>query len=241
MRPRINTLSRRANCTLIALGVTCTVASGTSSPAHAEEVLLPVVVPLEPAVGAPILAPSPPTHVSLSLASRDLNVLEGHTASITGVLRPELAKRLVMLQVRRGRRWLTLARTQTGLRGHFILRYATRRIVSERVRVRFAGDAHDLSVDRYPGRLNVYRLAEASWYGGGGDLACGGTLSSSTLGVANKTLPCGTVVLLRYHGRSLRVRVIDRGPYVAGREYDLTEATKRALGFGDLGEVWSIS
>ncbi len=59
------------------------------------------------------------------------------------------------------------------------------------------------------------------------------------MGVANKTLPCGSQVTLRYGDRTLSVRVIDRGPYVAGREFDLTEATKRALGFGDTGEVWS--
>ena len=35
--------------------------------------------------------------------------------------------------------------------------------------------------------------------------------------------------------------MVDRGPYVAGREFDLTEATKQALGFGDLGEVWSTT
>jgi len=107
------------------------------------------------------------------------------------------------------------------------------------VRLRFAGDVTDLAVRRPLGRLNVYRLAEASWYGGGGGLACGGELTSTTMGVANKTLPCGTVVTLRYGDRSVRVRVIDRGPYVAGREFDLTEATKQALGFGDTGEVWS--
>jgi rare lipoprotein A len=84
----------------------------------------------------------------------------------------------------------------------------------------------------------TYRLAGASWYGGGGSLACGGTLTSFTQGVANKTLPCGTVIALRYHGHKVEVPVIDRGPYVAGREFDLTEATKRALGFGDTGEVW---
>ena len=50
---------------------------------------------------------------------------------------------------------------------------------------------------------------------------------------------CGTLVTLRYHGRSIRVPVVDRGPFVAGREFDLTEATKRALGFGDTGTVWS--
>jgi rare lipoprotein A (peptidoglycan hydrolase) len=88
------------------------------------------------------------------------------------------------------------------------------------------------------GHGGAYHLAGASWYGGGGSLACGGTLTSSTRGVANKTLPCGTVVFLRYHGHKVEVPVIDRGPFVAGREFDLTEATKRALGFGDTGEVW---
>ena len=55
------------------------------------------------------------------------------------------------------------------------------------------------------------------------------------MGVANKTLPCGTLVTLRYDGRTVRVPVVDRGPYVAGREFDLTEATKQALGFGGVG------
>ena len=45
---------------------------------------------------------------------------------------------------------------------------------------------------------------------------------------------------LRYNGRTVRVPVIDRGPYVGSREFDLTEATKQALGFGDTGTVWSI-
>jgi rare lipoprotein A len=135
--------------------------------------------------------------------------------------------------------WSTLARTHTGTRGGFRLRYVPRRTTSERIRVRFAGDGTDTPAHRFAGRLNVYRLAAASWYGGGGGLACGGSLTSSTLGVANKTLPCGTSLTLRYGARSMRVRVIDRGPYVAGREFDLTEATKRELGFGDTGQVWS--
>jgi rare lipoprotein A len=90
--------------------------------------------------------------------------------------------------------------------------------------------------------LTSYRLAGASYYGPGlygNGVACGGTLEPGTLGVANKTLPCGTKVKLRYHGRSITVPVIDRGPYVAGREYDLTEATKDALGFPGVGYVMS--
>ena len=44
---------------------------------------------------------------------------------------------------------------------------------------------------------------------------------------------------LRYRGRTVRVPVIDRGPFVAGREYDLTYATKRALGMGDISLIWA--
>ncbi|HVW46738.1 MAG TPA: septal ring lytic transglycosylase RlpA family protein, partial [Solirubrobacterales bacterium] len=64
--------------------------------------------------------------------------------------------------------------------------------------------------------LTSYRYAGASYYGPGlygNGVACGGTLEPGTLGVANKTLPCGTLVKLRYHGRSVTVPVIDRGPY----------------------------
>jgi rare lipoprotein A (peptidoglycan hydrolase) len=57
------------------------------------------------------------------------------------------------------------------------------------------------------------------------------------MGVAHKTLPCGTMVKLRYHGRSATVPVIDRGPYVAGRDYDLTWALKLKLGFPGVGTV----
>jgi rare lipoprotein A len=73
----------------------------------------------------------------------------------------------------------------------------------------------------------------------GGHLACGGTLSAGTLGVAHKSLPCGTKVTLHYHGRTVRVPVVDRGPYVGGREFDLTAATKQKLGFGSTGTVLS--
>ena len=109
------------------------------------------------------------------------------------------------------------------------------------MRLLFAGNSTATAARHPLGRLNVYRLAEASWYGGGGGLACGGSLTSSTLGVANKTLPCGTLVTLHYAGHTVRVPVIDRGPYVEGREFDLTEATKRALGFGDTGQVWTTA
>jgi rare lipoprotein A len=121
------------------------------------------------------------------------------------------------------------------------LHYRTRRLGSERLRVGVAGAAGLRAAHRPVGRPSVYRLVEVSWYGGGGSLACGGLLTSSTMGVANKTLPCGTRVTLRYHGRTVRVPVVDRGPYVEGREYDLTEATARRLGFEGVGVMWASS
>jgi rare lipoprotein A len=202
-------------------------------------------------VASEAIAPPPtPAATLVAVRSADLNVLGGSAAWVAGSLRADpdadsgqlagLAGRVLTLQ-RRGRHgWLTVASTRTGPRGRYRLRYQPHRDGSELVRVSFAGDGgHRGSLHRL-GRLNVYRLAEASWYGGGGSLACGGWLTSSTLGVASKTLPCGTRVTLRYRGRTVRVPVIDRGPYVAGREFDLTEATKRALGFEGVGVVWTI-
>jgi rare lipoprotein A len=180
-----------------------------------------------------------PPHTTLRVKDVKLNVLDGRQASVAGTLTPGMAGRTVVLQTIGTHGWSTLARTHTGPKGRFRLRYVPRETGSRRVRVRFSGDAYGLAADRRLGALNAYRLAEASWYGGGGGLACGGSLTSGTLGVANKTLPCGTLVTLRYDGRSIRVPVVDRGPFVAGREFDLTQATKEAIGFGDTGEVWS--
>lgn len=73
-------------------------------------------------------------------------------------------------------------------------------------------------------------------------IACGGVLHVPQLGVANKTLPCGTEVIFRYGGRAIRVPVIDRGPYVAGREWDLTGAAAEALHFPGLGPIeWRLA
>ncbi len=184
-----------------------------------------------------------PLHTSLKVRREDLNVLAGNPGSVDGTLlearRPARRGRAVSLQVLVGRGWHTMALARTGARGRFRFSFRPQRLGSRLLRLRFKGDSTAQSSRRRLGRLNVYHLAGASWYGGGGGLACGGELTSSTLGVANKTLPCGTIVTLHYGDRTIRVPVVDRGPYVAGREYDLTEATKRALGFGDTGNVWS--
>ena len=76
--------------------------------------------------------------------------------------------------------------------------------------------------------------AVVSTYGSPGDpLACGGRLQAGQEGVAHRTLPCGTKVELRRKGRTVTTRVIDRGPYVAGRTFDLTGPAAMRLGVGD--------
>ena len=84
------------------------------------------------------------------------------------------------------------------------------------------------------------RTAGATWYGPGlygNGTACGQTLRPGTIGVAHRTLPCGTTVKFSYHGRSLVTRVIDRGPYTPGNDFDLTNGARLALAFEGVGQV----
>jgi hypothetical protein len=81
--------------------------------------------------------------------------------------------------------------------------------------------------------LTVYRASVATLFGPGfygRRTACGTILRRWTIGVANRTLPCGTRVAVYYAGRTLTVPVIDRGPYANGANWDLTMATGAALG-----------
>src|SRR6202035_894229 len=72
----------------------------------------------------------------------------------------------------------------------------------------------------------------ATWFGPGfygQKTACGQTMSPVIVGVASRTLPCGTLVLVNYKGHRLTVPVIDRGPYSNGATWDLTWGAASAL------------
>ncbi len=82
--------------------------------------------------------------------------------------------------------------------------------------------------------FTAMRSAGATWYGPGlygKHTACGQTLRPHTIGVAHRTLPCGTAVKFLYRGRSIVATVIDRGPYSAGNSWDLTNGARLALSF----------
>jgi rare lipoprotein A len=175
------------------------------------------------------------SHVSLHLSTH--TVLAGNGLAVRGKVRPSGRHRVkvVFRGAEGGVRGVT-----TRADGTFAVGWTPERTGSYAVRAYGVHDRRIAASRSAKRKLTSYRLAGASYYGPGifgNGVACGGTLLPSTMGVAHKTLPCGTMVKLRYHGRSVTVPVIDRGPYVAGRDYDLTWAVKLKLGFPGVGTV----
>jgi rare lipoprotein A (peptidoglycan hydrolase) len=170
------------------------------------------------------------SHVSLHV-SRHSAISGGRRVLLIGQVRPA-GRHRVKLVLRGSGGGVLKAKTRPN--GAFAVRWNPKSPGAFRVR---AYGIHDRAVrgsTSVSRRLTAYHQAEASYYGPGlygNGVACGGTLEPGTLGVASKTLPCGARVTFRYHGRTVTVPVIDRGPYVAGRDFDLTEATKQRLGF----------
>src|SRR5919201_2890593 len=177
------------------------------------------------------------------------NVLYGGRVPVRGTLLTHQGGRRILLQVNKGRGWHIVARTKTGPRGGFHASFRPHGLGRYRMRVRLVGPLAASAVAgvnraaiHTRGKVTVYRQTLASWYGPGligGRTACGGTLGAATLGVANRTLPCGSRVTFHYHGHTVTARVVDRGPYVAGRDWDLTPAVKARLHFPSTGTVWS--
>jgi hypothetical protein len=94
-----------------------------------------------------------------------------------------------------------------------------------------------------PKLLALMRLRRATWYGPGlygNRTACGARLRRPTLGVAHRTLPCGTPVTFYHRGRFVTVSVIDRGPFARGVEWDLTAAAAKALGMAATSRLRTI-
>jgi rare lipoprotein A len=163
------------------------------------------------------------------------HVMVGDSVVIHGRVTPA-ESRLVLVKV--GGRKLTTVRSQDD--GSFRVRWRASHTGVFEAKAVTGGNAVARTARSRGTRVNVYRPAGASYYGPGlygNGTACGKTLTPSTVGVANRTLPCGARVTLRYHGRTVTVPVIDRGPFSGSREYDLTAATKAKLGFGSTGTV----
>ncbi|MDQ6834724.1 MAG: septal ring lytic transglycosylase RlpA family protein [Actinomycetota bacterium] len=169
------------------------------------------------------------------LARRSLSVLGASRMVVRGHLMPARGGRPVRVQGHFASGWRTLGRGRTGPAGGFRIRASAVGAVNRRLRVLFLGDRANARSVHAAGRVTAYRQDLASWYNDGGNTACG---FHAGLGVANRTLACGTKVRFYNGGRTVTATVDDRGPYVGGRNWDLNQSTASALGFGGVGTIW---
>jgi rare lipoprotein A (peptidoglycan hydrolase) len=83
-----------------------------------------------------------------------------------------------------------------------------------------------------PGTKNGYYTARAAPYSptrAHRRTACGEPFLATTEGVAHPVLPCGVRLYVRFHGKEVLTQVIDRGPNVPGRDFDITKALANRL------------
>jgi rare lipoprotein A len=141
--------------------------------------------------------------------------------------------------------WAPTVSTTIGSDGSFaavwqtnhIGRFAIRAVISSPSAAQTAASTPSMTV-------TVYRPSRATLYGPGfygQRTACGQKLRPGTIGLANRTLKCGTSVAIYYQGRTLVVPVIDRGPYTNGADWDLTMATGKALGIDGTAQINAVS
>lgn len=80
----------------------------------------------------------------------------------------------------------------------------------------------------------------ASWYGPGfhgKQTASGEIFNQNDMTAAHKTLPFGTIVKVSYNGKSIKVRINDRGPFIKGRTIDLSKAAAQKIGCDGVCQV----
>ncbi len=133
-----------------------------------------------------------------------------------------------------GSTWVPVATVNAASNGSFAATWHTKSAGELTIRAVLPGNQGSSAAASPPSlSVTVYKRSIATLYGPGfygHKTACGVTLRRRTIGVANRTLPCGTEVQVYYKGSVMTVPVIDRGPYAHNANWDITMATGRALG-----------
>jgi rare lipoprotein A (peptidoglycan hydrolase) len=171
----------------------------------------------------------------MTIAARESTLLSSGL-QVSGTLPAADAGRTVQVELfgaKTGWAWESAAQTSVRSNGAFSATWKTNRAGQFAIRAVVEQGGAAAAADLPTITVTVYRPAVATLYGPGfygRHTACLTTLRRRTIGVASRTLPCGTPVALYYNGRTMVVPVIDRGPYANGAKWDLTMATGRALG-----------
>src|SRR3954467_11786738 len=187
---------------------------------------------------APTARAQAPSRASLAA---DPGVLRGQVTRVRGVL-PDLAPGATV-QIQRldaARGWVAEASGPAGAGGAFVVAWRPRVVGRFTVRAVAAGAAARAAAASPTAPVPVSRPAVATWYGPGlfgHHTACGQVLSHRIMGVAHRTLPCGTPVEISFAGRTVTVPVIDRGPFSNGARYDLTSAAAQQIGMTETSVV----
>lgn len=197
----------------------------------------------EPAPSGGATAPqaAPPSPFALSGGG---NALLGRKVRFRGTLEERLADRGVVVQSLDPATsvWTKQARTTVKPDGTFVARWRARETGQFQLRAVVPGEASSAAVSpELP--LTVYRGAVATWYGPGfygNTTACGIELTPELVGVAHRSLPCGTNVLVHYGSRTLVLPVVDRGPFGSEARWDLTEAAAQQLGFTHTDRIGAV-
>jgi rare lipoprotein A len=142
--------------------------------------------------------------------------------------------------------WANTVQATVGSDGSFSAAWPTNHIGRFSIRALLGGQATSAyaSSAMPTVTITVYRQSIATIYGPGfygSRTACGQKLRPSTIGVANRTLKCGTQVSIYWHGRTMTVPVIDRGPYANHADWDLTNATAKAMGMDGTETIGAVS
>lgn len=185
----------------------------------------------------PALAQGPGgTEAGESLLSANTSTL-GSPVSLTGMLAGSGPGRSAEIQLQgQSGAWLTVASGPAARDGSFKLSWRAPKSGRFLARAVPKGARASDSTATPTTVITVHNKTQATWYDQAGTTsACGVKLRKTTLGVAHKTLPCGTMLDFSFRGKSITVPVIDRGPYRSGVSYDLTIEAARRLGFVNTG------
>jgi rare lipoprotein A len=183
-------------------------------------------------------APSPaadgPVDPSFALSARQTTFV-GQALQISGTDR-NAAGKTVTLETRRGAgSWIAVASVAVAQDGSFSTTWSPSSYGQFQIRGALAGasTATDAPSSSAPRTVVVYKPATATWYGPGlygRHTACGQRLTRTLIGVANRSLPCGTQVQVAYRGHTMVAPVVDRGPFARHAQWDLTAAAAKQIG-----------
>ena len=189
----------------------------------------------------PVVRPSGPENPAFRLAAPPTSFV-GSKVRVTGLVRRG-ARRVVRVQYRTlGGSWSQAAAVRAARDGSFAMVWTPKSAGAYELRAaaRGAGTRTRMSGVR---SISIFKAQTATWYGPGfygKTTACGVMLTETTLGVAHRSLPCGTPVFVSYGARGVVVPVIDRGPYTKSAQWDLTGATAQAIGVTQTSRIGVI-